>query len=224
MGDDIGVLHITGDDVEDIVRRVFLGVIAADVVGLDAVEDVEIADDGIAIRTLGVSNLEQAAAGAAAGIVLAHVHFAADDIELLGEFIRRQGGVLHDVAQNIDGLHRAGVGDVDVINGAVKAGVGVHVTAGLLDFLVDAAAGAGGGALEQHVFEHMRKPGTEPFVLMDAAGGAPGLRGDDRRVVILAHDDGQAIIERGDGDAGRNGRYGSGVFTCLLYTSPSPRD
>ena len=38
-------------------------------------------------------------------------------------------GVLHDVAENIYRDTRAGVRHVNVIDGAIKAGVGVHVTA-----------------------------------------------------------------------------------------------
>ena len=42
--------------------------------------------------------------------------------------------------------------DIDVINGAVKRGVGVDVTAVLLDGDGDLAAGAALGALEKEVF------------------------------------------------------------------------
>ncbi len=94
-------LHVAGDDVEDIVRRVFLVVIGADVVRLQLVENVQIADDGETIRAARVGGFKQPAAGAAAGIVLAHVHFAADHVEFLGQFIRRQRRVLHDVAQDV---------------------------------------------------------------------------------------------------------------------------
>ena len=148
---------------------------------------------------------KQPAAGATAGIVLAHVHFAADDLEFLGQFVRRQRRVLHDVAQNIDRRGRAGVRHVNVIDRAVEARVGVHVTAGFLHLLVNAAAGARGGALEEHVFEHMREAGAEPFALVNAAGHRPRLRGHDRRAVIFAHDDDQAVFERGQGDAGGQG-------------------
>ena len=60
--------------------------------------------------------------------------------------------MLHDVAENINGLHRARVRHVDVIYRAIEAGVGIHVAARFLHFLIDPAAGAGGGAFEKHVF------------------------------------------------------------------------
>ncbi len=180
-------------------------IIGADVVRLQLVENIQIADDGEAIRAARVGGFKQAAAGAAAGIILAHVHFAADDIEFLGEFIRRQRGVLHDVAQNINRRGRAGVRHVNVIHRAVEARVGVHVTAGFLHFLVNPAAGARRRAFEQHVFEHVRQAGAEPFALVNAAGHRPCLRGNDRRAVVFAHDDDEAVFERGEGDAGGQG-------------------
>ena len=205
LRDDFIALYVAGHDVEDIIWRVFFVVISADVVRLQLIENIRIADDGEAIRTARVGGFKQAAAGAAAGIVLAHVHFAADDVHFLGQFIRRQRGVLHDVAQDINRRGRAGVRHVNVIHRAVEAGVGVHVTARFLHFLVNAAAGARRGAFEEHVFEHVRKAGAEPVALVDAAGHRPRLRGNDRRAVVFAHDDDQAVFERGEGDAGGQG-------------------
>ena len=96
-----------------------------------------------------------------------------------------------------------------MIDRAVEARVGVHVTAGFLHFLVNAAAGARRRALEEHVFEDMRKSRAEPAAFMDAARRAPRLRGHDGRAVIFAHDDDEAVVERGELDAGRQRRdYG----------------
>ena len=58
LRDDLVVFHVAGDDEENIVRRVFLGVITADVIGLQLVENVRIADDGEAIRTVGCKRFQ----------------------------------------------------------------------------------------------------------------------------------------------------------------------
>ena len=200
------VLHIAGYDVEAIIGRIFFRVIIADVFRLKFVENIKIADDREAVGAFGVSGFKQPAAGAAAGVILAHVHLAADHIEFLGQVVRRQRGVLHDVAQYINSRDGAGVGHVNMINRAVEAGVGVHVAPGLLHFLINAAPGARGRAFKKHVFQNVRQPRAEPGALVDAARGAPGLRGDDRRVVIFAHDDRQSVFKCGEYDAGWNGR------------------
>ena len=214
MRDDLVVFHITHDDVEDVVGRVFFGVIIADVRRLYLVENIRVADDGVAVGALGVGGLEETTAGAAAGVVEAHVHFAADHVHLLGQLIGRQGGVLHDVAEDINGLGAAGIGDVDVIDGAVETGIGVHIAAGFLDFLVNAAAGAGGGAFEEHVLEHVGEAGAEPVALVNTAGTAPSLNGHHGRAVIFAHDDGQPVIQRGELHAGRDGGNFAHVSHC----------
>ena len=143
---------------------------------------------------------------------MAHIHFAADDIHFLGEFIGRQRGVLHDVAQNINRLHRAGVRHVDVIHRAVEARVGIHVTARFLHFLIDATARTRRGAFEEHMLKHVRQTGAEPFAFVNAARHRPRLRTDHRRAVVLAHDDDKAVFKRRKFDARRNGRNGSKIF------------
>ena len=99
-----------------------------------------------------------------------------------------------------------------MIDGAVEGSVGVHVAAGLLDFLVNAAAGAAGGAFEKHVFENMGKTGAEPGAFHHAPGVAPGLGRDDRRAVVLANDDDQAVVQRVLADAGGSGRNRAGAI------------
>ena len=213
LRDDRVRLQVAHGDEEDIVRGVFLVIITANVVRLEFIEDIRITDHGKAIRASGVCRFKQSAARAADGIVLAHVHFAADDIEFLRQLLRRQGCVLHDVAENVDGHAGAGVWDIDPIDGAVERGVGIHVAPGFLHFLIDARPRARGGAFEQHVFQDVRQAGAEPASLVNAAGHAPGLSCDDRRAVVLAHDDGQAVVERDGAGAGRtSGMPGGRLF------------
>ena len=58
--------------------------------------------------------------------------------------VRRQSGVAHDVAKNIDRHLRPRVRNIDVINRPIKGRISVHVTAGFLHFLIDSPAGAVG--------------------------------------------------------------------------------
>ena len=218
---DVLRLHVARDDEAGVIGNVFLVIITANIIGLQLVENVRIANDREAIRAARVGGLEQAAAGAARRIVLAHVHFAADHVEFLAQFVRRQRRVLHDVAQDVDGHARASVGNVDPIHGPVERRVGVHVTARFLHFLVDTRAGPGRRAFEQHVFEHVRQAGAEPASLMNAAGHTPCLRRDDWRAVVFAHDDGQAVVERGEPRAGRAGGNVAGRF---FESDPAARD
>jgi hypothetical protein len=53
---------------------------------------------------------------------------------------------------------------------------------------------------------------AEPFAFVNAAGHTPCLGGNDRGTVILADDDGQAIFESGQLDAGWNGGDGGTVM------------
>ena len=177
----------------------------------DAVEEIGQANDRESIGTAAVGALEKAAGGTTARIVVAHVHLTADDIEFLGEFVRGKGGVLEDVAKDVDGDAGTGVGDVDPVDGAVEGGVGVHVPASGLDLLVDATGAAGGGALEQHVFEDVREAGTEPLAFVDGSGAAPGLGADNGGGAILAEDDFKAVVETVKGHPRREvGRHAGG--------------
>jgi hypothetical protein len=96
--------------------------------------------------------------------------------------------------------------DIDPIDRAIERGIGVHVTAGFLDFLVDPAWAAGGGAFEEHVFQDMREAGAEPASFVDAAGAAPGLSGDDGRAVVFADDDGETVVQGDQRHIVRDGR------------------
>jgi hypothetical protein len=77
---------------------------------VSSLKDVRIADDGEPIGAASVGGFEQAPAGAATGVIMVHGHFAADDVEFFGELFGREGGVLHDVAEDIDGGGGAGEG------------------------------------------------------------------------------------------------------------------
>ena len=117
---------------------------------------------------------------------------------------------MHDIAEDIDGDFAARVRHIDVVDCAVKGGVGVHAAAGFLDLLVYAASRAGGRALEKHVLEHVRQAGPQPLSLMNAASHAPGLRRDYGSAVILANDDSEAVLQPGE----MNSRWRGGNLGC----------
>lgn len=148
---------------------------------------------------------------AEARIIHVHVHLAADHVHLLAQFVGGQGGVHHDVAEDVDGNLRAGVWHVDVIDRAVEGGVGVHVAARILHLLVDDARGAVGSALEQHVLQRVRKSGAEPLAFVDGAGAAPSLRRDDGRGAILANDERQPVFQRDEPHIRRHGGNRRGI-------------
>ena len=229
LRDDLVDPHVADDDEEEIVWRVTGAVIADDVLSFQFVEDVEQANDGQAIRTAYIRSFEKSFTRTPVRVVLPHVHLAADDVELLGERLLGQRGVLDDVAQDVDGDARAGVRHVDVIDRSVERRVGVHVTAGFLNLLIDPAAGACRRAFEKHMLEHVRKTGAEPRPFVDAAGLAPHLRGDDRCGVVLAEDEGQAVVERDDADTSGQGRDAVAVVGgrenlvhCEVHHRPKP--
>ncbi|OQB90234.1 MAG: hypothetical protein BWX84_02011 [Verrucomicrobia bacterium ADurb.Bin118] len=156
LGNYLARAHVAGNDKEHIVRRVFFVIVTHDVVALQFVENIRIPDDRVTIWAAGVGGFKQPAAGALVRIVLAHVHFPPDDLLFLGQFIRGKRSVLHDVAEDVHSHPRPGVRHVNVIDGAVKGGVGVHVPAGGLDLLVNLLSRPRGSAFEQHVLQHMR--------------------------------------------------------------------
>ncbi len=180
-------VDVADDDEEQVVRRVLLAVIIEDIIALHFIVDVGVADDSETIGASGVSGFEQAPRRPLARIVMVHVHFPEDDLLFLRHFVSGESGILDDIAEDVDGHGGAGVGNVNPIDRPVEGGVGIHVTACVLDLLVDASGGPVGCALKKHVFEHVGKAPSQPFALINAAGLAPRLRGNDRGAMVLAN-------------------------------------
>ena len=72
-----------------------------------------------------------------AGVIVVHGHFPKDDLFFFDEFLRRNGGVLHAIGENIDGGLPVFGRDVDMENGLLEGSVRVHRTAVTLDFMGD---------------------------------------------------------------------------------------
>ena len=194
LSHDVVGVYVAHDHVKNVGGNVAGTVVAHDVVPAKFVEDVRIANHRMPVRAGGVGGFKETPTGPATGVVLPHVDFAPDDVQLLFQLRFGQRGVLHDVAQNIHRYARASVGDINVIHSTIKGGVGVHVAAGLLHFLINAPQPAGFGSLEKHVLQDVRQSGPKPIAFMDAAGLGPGLGGHHGRAVIFAHDHGEAVI------------------------------
>lgn len=209
---DGGGVDVADHDEEHVVRDVAGFVVGHDFVAAEGVEDVEVADDWMAIRMLAEGGGEERLAGDAVRVVVAHGELAADDLLLLDVFVGRERGVHHGVGEEVerggDALRR----DVDPVNGAVEGGVGIDVAAGGLDALGKLARAAGGRAFEKHVLEQMRDAGAEVAVLVDAAGFDPDLHARHGRAAVLLDDDAEAVRQRGGGggDGGESER-GSGI-------------
>ena len=183
----------TDNDKETIVRGVTIPVVSEQIAAGQLIENIPIADNGVTVRAFRVSSLKQSPAGSARWVVVAHLHFPSDDIQFTGQFIFGQGGVLHDVAQHLGGNLRAGVGDSDMIHRAVKRRVGVHMTASVLNSVINLNTGAVTRAFKQHMFENMGNPCAQPFAFVNATSPTPSLDRNDRRRVIRLNDDFQPV-------------------------------
>ena len=153
--DDFHSVYVADDYIKDIARKITGAIVAHDVVPSQFVKNIGIADHRVTIRACGVSALEEPPPRTSTRVVLAHIDFAANDIQFLGQLSLGQCGVLHNVAQNINCRDRAGVGHIYIVYRAVEGRVGVHITAGFLDFQIDAPHAAGFGAFKKHVLENV---------------------------------------------------------------------
>ena len=88
--------------------------------------------------------------------------------------------MLHDIAQDVDGHARAGVGHVDVKHRAVEGGVSVHVAAGLLHLLFAAPHAAALCAAG------LTPPDLADFVQRAAKAAARNARDRDHLLTQLA--------------------------------------
>ena len=177
-------------------------IIGEHILARELVEEIEIADDRMAIRVLVERRLEDELAQFGVGIIAAHGELAADDFHFLVVFLGGNRGIENGIAENFQRLQRAIGRKIDVIDGAIKRRVGVEMTAEVLDLLRHLAVAARGRALEHQVLEQMRKPGAEPRRLVDAARGAPELDGDDRRGVVGLDEDVEPVGKLANFDGG----------------------
>jgi len=129
------------------------------------------------------------------GVVMRHRDLAQNHVALAGDLVGGQCRVQRSVGEQVDRDGDMLRGQVDVVDRAVESRVGVDVAAMRLDRRTDLATGASLRALEQHVFEKVRKARAEVRVFMQAAGLHPYLHRGERGRTVRLHDQREAVRE-----------------------------
>lgn len=205
-------LEIARDDGEAAVGGVAGLVVCGEVRVADEVEEVAVADDGVAAGVEGEGGGEEELGGGVVGVVEAHVDFAADDVFFLFEFGFGEGGVEDEAGEAFqEGVEGVG-GAVDVVDGAIEGGVGVPVATGGLDGVCEGFSVEIAGAFEDHVFEEVGDACAEVVAFVGAAGGDPDLGGDDGSGGVWIEDEGEAVREGGDGGEGGGVFHGNSAW------------
>ena len=203
-------IEIPGNHRETTVRRVAGAVVADQILVADRIEQMPVPDDRMAARIEGVHRGEKQPRGDVVRIIEAHVDFPADDVLFLLELGLRQCRIENQPGEGLEENRQRGGRPVDVIDGAVEAGVGVPVAARRLHGVCEGVPVVVAGALEDHVLEEMRDARAEVLVLVHAAGGHPDLRADDRGRRVGIEDQGEAVRQGFDGGGG------GGIFHEVL--------
>jgi hypothetical protein len=188
-------IDIADDDEGQIVRDVLLLIIMEDVFTAQLVEKFQVADDRILVGMGREGVGKEEFLDRAARVVEAHGKLPADDLHFLDVFVLRQGGMEHGIGKDVEGPGPIFGGEIDIVNRAVKGGVGVGVAAEGLYLLGHAGGGAALGPLEKHVLENVGQSGPQVISLGDAPGTTPGLDGGHRGTVVLLDDQGQPIVQ-----------------------------
>lgn len=167
------------------------------------------AEDRAADGLVGIGHLLQPVEDDVVGGVQRLADFLQDDAALHLDLSGVEGGMQHDVRQQVQRQRHVGGQHAGVIGRHLARGVGVDVPADVLDLLGDGQGGAAGGALERHVFEEMR---DAVFGRVLVAGtrvdpDAHGRRGQPRHRL---GDDAQAVGQGGQArrDLGQGGQAG----------------
>ena len=125
-------------------------------------------------------------------IVRAQTTLLHDDLDFLGELVRRQGEVGHPVGFQAHHLRQARLLRLLEIARVVLAGEGVLPAAERRDLTRELARPDRLGALEHHVLERVGNAGGA-IELVERTGAVPDHVRHRRRPVIFAHDQPQAI-------------------------------
>lgn len=130
------------------------------------------------------------------GFVAIHLDFLGDDAAFAFYVQLREAGIHINVAEDVADAGKIFGRSGGVVAGAFFGGVGVHVAADAFNFLHDAACGAAGCALEEHVLDEVGDA-VEGSGLVASTDGGPDPHGCGLGVGHLAGGDPEATGEGG---------------------------
>ena len=172
--------------------------VADEVLVVDRIEEVAMANDRMAAWVKGENGRKQQPGSHVVGIVETHVDFPADHVLFLIELGFRQRRIENEIHQSFQKYRQRGARSVDVVNGSVEAGVGIPMATGGLHGIREDVTGEIPSALENHVLEKMRNAGAKVLVLVHGAGSYPDLGADHRcggiRISRKSSDDDSARV------------------------------
>ena len=182
-------VHIANNHEGEIVGDVTRFVILHHLLLRKLIVDLQLADDRKPVRMPLIRRPKKEQANHAIGVIHAHRELAPDDFLLFFVFVRRQGGIHHRIAQNLEGRADAIFRHVNPEDRAIEGGIGIYITANVLNTLGNLIGRSRFRPFEQHVLENVGQSRAEVLVLIDASSGAPRLHTGYRRAVIFLHDD-----------------------------------
>ena len=213
--------HAAAEREHDIGWHVTSGMVGAEIVGGDADEELTVADHGLAERMRADGLLEHRLREHLVVLVVAHGDLAQDDFALHARIGVGDQRIEDHVG---DGFHRGletFLRGVDVIHRPVEGRVGVGRAAAAVDGVGQFTVRETSRALEDHVLQVVRDPGTFPAAFMDAARAHPGLDGAEADTGAVGVDDLESVGEHptfghGAGDLGETQAFkgGHGVDVC----------
>ena len=141
-------------------------------------------------------------------VILVHLDLFKDDTLLAGDVFSGEGGMEDEIRENIEGRIGLLFKHLDVEADVFLAGEGVKVAAHAVHFAGDLLRGAGGGALEDHMFDEVGDAVAFGGLIARPAGD-PNAHGEAVHVVHAFGENEQTVGEDGATDIARGGANGA---------------
>lgn len=119
-----------------------------------------------------------------------------------------------EVGEDVEGLGRVFVEDLDIEADGLFASEGVEIAADAVDFACNVLCGAGGGALEDHVLDEVGEA-VFGFGFVTGAGVYPGTHGDGAHVRHGLGEDQESVGKDGAADVAGGMLGASHWFYCV---------